>query len=162
MIASVVVPAEIPGFATDVLRGGPEHRALDRHASVRSVVVPWRKQTFDRKSEEHDPSLLTVEVPSRHVVPGVERRHGSDLEAHVLQFRPGSAEELDRGSDGEIEAVDATVERREGRAYDLAASESTVSPMARSAARRGRGAGATGHSESLGVVPGRRRRGVQA
>lgn len=157
----MVVAAEIPRFAADVLGRCAEHGALDSHAPVSTVVVPRGEKPFDREAEEHDPLPVVVEVPARHLVGRLERRHRPDLEPHVLQLRPRTAEELHRGADGEVEAVDAPVEGRQGRAHDLASSETPVPPVSSTAARCGGGAGTTRHIESLGRVCGRGRRGIR-
>ena len=144
--------AEIPGLATDILRRSPEHGALDRHASVRGVVVPGGQEPLDGKAEQHDTPVLPVEVPARHLFRRVEPRDRSDLEPDVLQLRPRAAEELDGGADGEVESVDATVERSQRRPHDLAASETPVPSVPRTAPRGcgGVSGAATGHDESLG------------
>lgn len=158
----MVVPAEIPGLTPDILGGGSEDRALDRHPPVGSVVVAGREQPLDRQAEQHDPLLLMVEVPAGHFVGRVESGHRPDLESHVLQLRPGAAEELDGCADGEVEPIDTTVERSQWRAHDLAASQTPVPPVPGSATRCGGGAGTTGHSESLGRVCSVGRRGIRS
>lgn len=157
----MVVAAEVPGLASDVFRRGPEDRALDGHPSVGAVVVPRGEQPLDRQSEEHDALLLMVEVPARNLIRRLERRHRADLEPDLLQFRPGASEEFHCRAHGEVEPVDATVERCQRRAHDLAAPETTMSPVPSTTARNGGGAGTTRHSESLGRVCGRRRRGIR-
>lgn len=142
--------AEIPRFTTHVLGSRTEDGAFDRHAPVGVVVVSRRQQPLDRQAEQDDPPLLLIEVPSGHLVCRLERRHCPDLEAHVLQLGPRASKELHGGSDGEIESVDATVEGCQRRTNDLAAPQSTVPSVTRAAARGCRGAGTTGHSESLG------------
>ena len=152
----MVVP-EIPGLAADVLGGGTEHRALDCHAAVSAVVVTGRKQPFDGQAEEHDAALLMVQMPPRHLIGGIEIRHGADLEADILQFWPGTAEELDGSPDSQIETVDPAIQRRQRGTHDFAASEATVTAMARATPRSGGGGTAsTRHVESLGAEPGGR------
>lgn len=157
----MVVAAEVPGLASDVLSSGPEHGALDGHPSVGAVVVPRGEQPLDREPEEHDSLLLVIEVPSRNLVRRLERRHRADLEPHLLQFRPGASEELHGRAHGEVEPVDTTVERCQGRTHDLAASETAMATVSSTAARSGGGAGTTRHSESLGRVCGPGRRGIR-
>lgn len=148
---------EIPGLAADVLGSGTEHRALDGHAAVSVVIVPRGKHPLDGQPEEHDAALLAVQIPPRYLLCGVEARHGADLEADILKLGPGAAEELDGGPHGQIETVYPTIQRRQGRAHDLAASEAAVTAMARAAPRGGGGGTAsTGHVESLGVGAGAR------
>lgn len=152
-----VVVAEVPGLTADVLSGGAEHCTLDGHATVSVVVVPRREQSFDGKAEEHDAALLPVQIPPRHLLSGVEARHGTDLEAYVLQLRPGAAKELDGGPDGQIETVDPAVQRCQRRANHFAASEATMTAMARATPRGGGGGTAsTRHVESLGAEAGGR------
>ena len=158
----MVVAAEVPGLASDVLGRGAENGALDGHPPVGAVIVARREQPLDRKSEEHDALLLVVEVPARHLIRRLERRHRADLEPDLLQLGPGASEELHGRAHGEIEPVDATVERRQGRPHDLAAPETTVAPVSSTTARTGGGAGTTRHSESLGRVCGHGRRGIRA
>lgn len=146
--------AQIPRLATDVLGGGTEYGALDRHPPMRRVVVTRGKQPFDGQTEQHDASVLTVEVPAWNLVGRVETRDRPDLESHLLQLRPGSTEELDRRADREVESVQASVEGREGRPYDLAAAQTSVTSVPSTAPRCGGGVGSatTGHDESLGGV----------
>ena len=147
-----MVVAEIPRLATDVIGGGAEHGALDGHPAMRRVVVPRGQQPLDRQPEEHDPASLTVDEPARYLVGDVVGGHGTDLETHLLQFGPGAAEELDSRAHGEIEPVDPGLERCERRAHDLAAAETAVPTVTRTAARccRGASGAATRHDESLG------------
>ena len=144
--------AEVPGLASDVLGGGPEHGALDRHPAMGGVIVAGGQETFDREAEQHDALVLTIQVPAWDLVDRIESRDRPDLEPDVLQFRPGSAEEFHSRADGQVEPVEATVERRERRAHDLAAAETPVSSVPRPAPGCGGGAGgaATRHDESLG------------
>lgn len=149
-----MVVTEVPGLAPDVLRRGPEHRALDGHSPMRVIVVPRREQALDRQSEQHDALTFAIEEPARHLVASVETGHRADLEAHALQFGPGAAQELHGGADRQVEPVETSVQRRERGAHDLAAAEATVTPVTSSAAGGGGGGGsATGHEESLGGVP---------
>lgn len=144
--------AEIPRFAADVLRSRPEHRALDRHAAVRGIVVPRRQEALDGQPEQHDAPVLPIEMPTRNRFGRFERRYRADLEPDVLEFRPRPAQELDGGSDGQIETIETTVERRERRSDDLAAAQPPVAAVPRTAPWSGRGVSgaATGHVESLG------------
>lgn len=146
-----MVVAEIPGLAPDVLSRSAEHGALDRHPAVRRVIVPRRQETLDRQAEQHDPTVLAVEVPARHLVGRVERRDRSDLESDLLQLRPGAAEEFDGGAHGQVEPVESAVEGSERRPDDLAAPEAPVASVPRAAPRGCRSASGTaaGHDESL-------------
>ncbi len=143
---------EVPGLATDVLRGCAEDGALDRHAAVCGVVVPGGKEPLDGEPEQHDAPILAVEIPPRHFLRRVETGDRADLEADLLQLGPRSAQELHRGADGEVESVDAAVERSERRTHDLAAAEPPVATVPRAAPWCGGGMGGTttGHDESLG------------
>lgn len=157
-----MVVAEIPRLPAHVLGRRAEDSALDRHPSMRGVVVTGRKKAFDGDAEEDDPPLLTVEMPARHLAVGVVRRQRTDLEPDVLELRPRPAEELDRGADGEIEAIDAPIQRGERRLDDLAAPEAAVSAVPGTAASGGGGDGtATGHVEKS-RRSGRFRRGTAA
>lgn len=120
---------EVPGLSADVLGGGAEHGPLDRHAPMGGVIVTGWQEPLDRQAEQDDALVVAVEVPPRHFVSRLVQRHRADLEAHVLQFGPAAAEELHRGADDEIEAVDAAVERSERRANDLAASDASVAAV---------------------------------
>ncbi|MDF2507860.1 MAG: alcohol dehydrogenase [Microbacterium sp.] len=144
--------AEIPRFTADVLRRGSEHRALDGHAAVCCVVVPRRQEALDGQAEQHDAPVLPVEVPARNCIGRVESRDRPDLETDVLQFRPRPAQEFDRGTDCQIEAIQAAVERGERRTHDLAAAQTAMAAVPRTAPRCGRSVSgaATGHVESLG------------
>lgn len=130
-----MVVAEIPRLAADVLRSSPEHRALDRHAAVRGVVMTGRKEALDGQPEQHDALRIAIEIPARHLVSCFVHRHGADLESHVLEFGPAAAEELHGGAHDQVEAVDPAVERGKRRAYDLAASQPPVATVAVSATR---------------------------
>ncbi len=145
---------QIPRFAADVFGRCPEDGALDRHSPMRRIVVARGKQAFDGQTEQHDAPHLAVEVPARDFVGCVETRDRPDLEPDVLQLRPGAAQEFDRCADGEVEAVQAPVERRQGRPNDLAATETSVTSVPGAAPRGGGGVGgtATRHDESLGGV----------
>lgn len=146
----MIVP-EIPRLSSDIFRGGTEDGALDGHPAVRGVIVPRGEQSFDGQSEEHDPALLTIEIPPGHVLDSVEAGHRSDLEPDVLQLRPSAPQELHRGADRQIEAVDPAVERRERRTHDFAAPESAMPSVPRTTTWRGCGSTATtGHVRSLG------------
>lgn len=143
---------EIPGLTADVLRRSAEDGALDGHPTVRRIVVPRRQETLDRQAEEDDPSALAVEVPARNMVGRLDGWDRTDLEPDLLQFGPRAAEELDGGSDGQIESVDASIERSERRPHDLTATQSAVPSVAGPAPRgcsTASGA-ATRHDESLG------------
>ena len=153
--------AEIPRLASDVLRRGAEDGALDGHPSVSTVIMARGEQPLDRQAEEHDALLVMVEMPARHLIRRLEGRHRADLEPDLLQFRPGAPEELHGGPHGEVEPVDATVERRERGTNDLTAPETTVAPVSGTTARSGGGAGTTRHSESLGRVCRHGRRGIR-
>lgn len=112
------------------------------------VVVSRREQALDRDAEEHDPLARPVEVPPRDLAVGFERRQRPDLEPDVLELRPGAAEEFDSRPHGEVETVDATVERCERRLDDLATTETSVPAVPGTATSGGRGDGAaTGHAE---------------
>lgn len=139
--------SEIPWITTDVLGRGTEHGTLDRHPAVCRVVVAGGKESFDRQAEENDPPVSVVEVPARYLVAVLEARHRSDLESNLLQFGPGSAQELDGGADGQVESIQPAVQRSQGRAHDLAATQATVSTVSSAAPWCGCGAnGATaGH-----------------
>ena len=130
-----VIVAEIPGLATHVLGRCAEHGALDGHAPMCSVIVSRGQQTLDRQAEQHDAPVLTVQVPARNLVSRLMHRHRADLEAHVLQFGPAAAEELDGRADDEVEPIDAPIERRKRRAHDLAAPEPAVATVAVPATR---------------------------
>lgn len=130
-----MIVAQIPGFAADVFRCGTEDRALDRHPPMCGVVVARGQQSLDGQAEQHDAPVVTVEVPPRHVFACLVHRHGADLEAHVLQFGPAAAQELDGRAHDQVEPVDATVERREGRTHDLAATQSAVTAVTVTATR---------------------------
>lgn len=147
-----MVVAEVPRLTTDVLRRRAEDGALDRHPSVRGVVVSGGQESFDGEAEQHDALVLPVEMPPRHLFGGIESGDRADLEPDLLQLRPGATEKFHGRADGEIESVEASIERGEGRAHDLAASEAPVPPVPCTAPRGcgGVGGAATGHVESLG------------
>lgn len=149
-----MIVTEIPRLAADVFGGRAEHGALDRHPAVRRVVMSRRQETLDGKAEQDDPTVLAVEVPPGNFVHRVETGDGTDLEAHFLQLGPGAAKKLDGGADGEVEAIEAAVERGERRTNDLAAPEPSVPAVARAASRSGSGASGTTtrHAESLSVA----------
>src|SRR5690606_32001973 len=118
---------------------------------MHSVVMPGRQQALDRYSKKDDSALVAVNAPSRDAVIIRAQRESADLEAHLLQFGPGSAQKLHCGADRGIEAIDAAIQRRQRRPNDLAAPQAPVATMARSAARRGGTAcgGTVGHDQSL-------------
>ncbi len=89
--ASSVLVAEVPRLTADVLRGGPEHGALDRHPAVRSVVVPRGQEPLDGQPEQHDAPILPIEVPARYRIGSVECGNRPDLEPDVLQLWPRPA-----------------------------------------------------------------------
>lgn len=124
-----MVVAEIPRFAADVFGCGTEDGALDGHASMRRIVVPRGQEALDGEPEQDDASVLAVEVPPGHLLCRVESRDRTDLEPHVLEFGPRATEEFDRGADGEVEPVDAPVERSQGRPDDLASAQPTVTTV---------------------------------
>ena len=124
-----MVVAEIPRFAADVLGRCPEDGALDGHSSMRGIVVPRGQEPFDGEPEQDDATVLAVEVPPRDLFRRVERRDRTDLEPHVLEFGPRAAEEFDRGADGEVESVDSSIERSQGRPDDFASAQSTVATV---------------------------------
>lgn len=128
-----MVVAEIPRFAPDVLRGSTEHGALDRHPPVRRVVVTRGEEPLDGKPEEDDPTVLPVEPPARHLVGRLEGGDGPDLEPDLLEFRPGAPQEFDGGPHGQVESIEPTIEGSEWRTDDLAATETAVSAVPRSA-----------------------------
>lgn len=142
-----MVVSEVPWLATDVFRRRTEYGALDRHPPVRGIIVSRRQQPFDRQPEEHDACVRAVQIPPWHVVHGVERGHRADLEPDLLQFRPGAAQELDGRADREVEAIQASVERGERRAYDLAAPDPPMATVTGAAPGGGGGgcAAATRH-----------------
>lgn len=144
--------AEVPGLTADVLGSGPEHGALDRHPAVSCVVVARRQEALDGQPEQHDASILPVEVPAGNRLSRLEPRYRPDLEPDVLQFRPRPAQELHGGADREVETIETPVERRKRRTHDLAAAQTSVAAVPRTTPRCGRSVGgaATGHVESLG------------
>lgn len=154
-----MVVSEIPGLAPDILGCCPEDGALDRHAPVCGVVVARREQPLDGQAEQHDPARIAIQMPPRHLVGGLVRRHRADLEAHLLQFRPRPAQELHCGAHGQIEPVDPPLQRGQRRADDLAAPDSPVTAVPGATPGSGGCAGcaSTLHDESLGVPPARRR-----
>src|SRR5690606_18576031 len=96
-----VIGAELPRILADVLGGGTEHGALDRDAAVDAVVVPRRKKTLDWDAEQYDSAFGLVDMPAGDAVGIRIRRQRADLEPHLLQLRPGAAQELDRRTDGQ-------------------------------------------------------------
>lgn len=131
--ASSVLVAEIPRLTADVFRSGPEHGALDRHPTVRGVVVPRRQETLDGQPEQHDAPVLPIEVPPRNRLGRVEPRDRPDLEPDVLQFRPCPAQELDSRAHRQIETIQTSVEGGERGTNDLAAAQAAMATVPRTA-----------------------------
>ena len=118
---------------------------------MRGVVMAGGQEPLDRDAVQHDPARVLIDRPSWNVAGLVfADRHRADLETHVLEFRPRAAQKLDSGADGQIEPVDASVQRRQRRADDLAAPETPVSAVPGATAGHGAGKTATGPDESLG------------
>jgi len=130
----VVVP-EFPGFAADVLRSRTEHGALDGHAAMKVIVMARCEEALDRQAEENDALLLAIDVPAGNRIAGVRERYGADLEADLLEFGPSAAQELDRRADRDVEPVDPTVQRRQRRTHDGAATHAAVTTVPRAATR---------------------------